>query len=44
MKLAEVFMEESGLKGRHFPVGFIPQALRRHEQACKNPVSGSRGW
>ncbi len=37
MKLAEIFMEDSGPKGRHFPGGFIPQALRRHEQACKNP-------
>ncbi len=31
MKLAEIFMEQSGPKGRHFPAGFISQALRRHE-------------
>ncbi len=43
MKLDEIFMEQSGPKGRHFPVGFISQALRRYEQACKNPVSGPRG-
>ena len=43
MKLAKIFMEQSGPKGRHFPVGFIPQALWHHEQACKNPVSRSRG-
>ena len=35
MKLAEIFMEESGPKGRHFPVGFIPQALQLYEQAAK---------
>ncbi len=43
MKLVEIFMEESGPKGRHFAVGFIPQALWHHEQACKNPVSRSIG-
>ncbi len=26
MKLAEIYMGESGPKGRHFPVGVIPQA------------------
>ncbi len=41
MTVAEIFIEESGPKGRHFPVGFIPQVLWRYEHACKNPVSGS---
>ncbi len=43
MKLAEIFAEESWPPGPPFPLGFTPQALWRHEQALKNPVSGLRG-
>ncbi len=43
MERAVLPHHRNGPKGRHFPVGFIPQALQHYEQACKNPVSGSRG-
>ncbi len=36
------FMRESWPPGPPFLPGFTPQALRRHEQACKTPVSGLR--
>ena len=43
MKLAEIFMGESGPPDPPLPPGITPQALRCHEQACKNPMSRLRG-
>ncbi len=43
IKLAEIFMGESGPPGPPFPSGFTPQALRCYKQACRNPVSRLRG-
>ncbi len=44
MKWTEIFTEESWPIGPPLPPGFTPQALRHYEQACKNPVSGFRGF
>ncbi len=43
MKVAEIFMGQSQPPGPSFLQGFTPQALHRHAQACKTPVSGFKG-